>query len=155
MCIVGVKLPRVLSRRAGWSRGRSSPHRAIMGAQPAWSPGAPRQHPLEFDTNNTHTIKFDPLNKLCIHTVIRNVSTLWSGTPTEFGLKVPIPPPNSTQHTHTHTHINTQTFASPLAVFPGSHRKLSWGGWGGECVLLSVDDYVVTSCITCRNWSSE
>ena len=36
MCIVGVKLPRVLSRPAA------------------------RQHPREFDTNNTHTIMFDP-----------------------------------------------------------------------------------------------
>ena len=27
------------------------------------SPGAARQHPREFDTNNTHTIMFDPLNK--------------------------------------------------------------------------------------------
>ena len=39
VCIVGVKLPRVLSRRGA------------------------RQHPREFDTNNTHTIMFDPLNK--------------------------------------------------------------------------------------------
>ena len=38
VCIVGVKLPRVLSRRGA------------------------RQHPREFDTNNTHTIMFDPLN---------------------------------------------------------------------------------------------
>ena len=40
VCIVGVKLPRVLSRRAG----------------------AARQHPREFDTNNTYTIMFDPLS---------------------------------------------------------------------------------------------
>ena len=31
---------------------------------PLWSPGAARQHPREFDTNNTHTIMFDPLNTL-------------------------------------------------------------------------------------------
>ena len=36
VCIVGVKLPRVLSR---------------LGAAPSWSPGAARQHPREFDTN--------------------------------------------------------------------------------------------------------
>ena len=29
-------------------------------AAPSWSPGAARQHPREFDTNNTHTIMFDP-----------------------------------------------------------------------------------------------
>ena len=44
-----VKLPRVLSRRGGRSRGRS----------PSDRPAA-RQHPREFDTNNTHTIMFDP-----------------------------------------------------------------------------------------------
>ena len=27
---------------------------------PSWSPGTARQHPREFDTNNTHTIMFDP-----------------------------------------------------------------------------------------------
>ena len=31
---------------------------------PSWSPGAARQHPREFDTNNTHTIMFDPLINL-------------------------------------------------------------------------------------------
>ena len=36
VCIIGVKLPRMLSRPAA------------------------RQHPTEFDTNNTHTIMFDP-----------------------------------------------------------------------------------------------
>ena len=49
MCIVGVKLPRVLSRRAGRSRERNPSHRP-----------AARQTPREFDTNNTHTIMFDP-----------------------------------------------------------------------------------------------
>ena len=49
VCIVGVKLPQVLSRR-----------RAITRAAPSWSPGTARQHPREFDTNNTHTIMFDP-----------------------------------------------------------------------------------------------
>ena len=49
MCIVGVKLPRVLSHHAGRSRGRS----------PIDRPAA-RQHLREFDTNNTHTIMFDP-----------------------------------------------------------------------------------------------
>ena len=34
-------------------------------AAPSWSPGAARQHPREFDTNNTHTIMFDPLNSRC------------------------------------------------------------------------------------------
>ena len=52
--IVGVKLPRVLSRR-----------RAITRAAPSWLPGAARQHPLEFDTDNTHTIMFDPLYIAC------------------------------------------------------------------------------------------
>ena len=51
VCIVGVKLPRVLSRR-----------RAITRAVPLWLPGTARQHPREFDTNNTHTIMFDPLS---------------------------------------------------------------------------------------------
>ena len=49
MCIVGVKLPRVLSRRG-----------AITRAAPSWSLAATRQHPREFDTNITHTIMFDP-----------------------------------------------------------------------------------------------
>ena len=31
-----------------------------MRAAPSWSPGAARQHPREFDSNNTHTIMFDP-----------------------------------------------------------------------------------------------
>ena len=44
VCIVAVKLPRVLFRRAGRSRRRS----------PCDRPTA-RQHPREFDTNNTHT----------------------------------------------------------------------------------------------------
>ena len=52
VCIVGVKLPRVLSRRG-----------AITRAAPSWSPGTARQHPREFDTNNTHTIMLDPLKK--------------------------------------------------------------------------------------------
>ena len=34
-------------------------------AAPSWSPGAARQHPREFDTNNTHTIMFDPLINIC------------------------------------------------------------------------------------------
>ena len=47
VCIVGVKLLRV----------------------PSWSPGAARQHPQEFDTNNTHTIMFEPLNNMCACTI--------------------------------------------------------------------------------------
>ena len=43
VCIVGVNLPRVLFRRG-----------AITVGAPSWSPGAARQHPREFDTNNTH-----------------------------------------------------------------------------------------------------
>ena len=43
VCIVGVKLPKVLSCRTRRSRGPS-----------------PRQHLRQFDTNNTHTIMFDP-----------------------------------------------------------------------------------------------
>ena len=46
---VGVKLPRLLSRRGVGLRPRDRP--------------APRQHPREFDTNNAHTIMFDPLSK--------------------------------------------------------------------------------------------
>ena len=34
----------------------------IVGVILPWSPGAARQHPREFDTNNTHTIMTDPLN---------------------------------------------------------------------------------------------
>ena len=43
-------------------------HHVIIGIKhdcvciaPSRSPGAARQHPREFDTNNTHTIMFDPL----------------------------------------------------------------------------------------------
>ena len=39
-----------------------SRRRAITRAATSWSPGAARQHPREFDTNNTHTTMFDPLN---------------------------------------------------------------------------------------------
>ena len=53
VCVVGVKLPRVFSPRG-----------AITRVAPSWSPGAARQHPQEFDTNNTHTIMFDPLNNM-------------------------------------------------------------------------------------------
>ena len=35
----------------------------VLLAAPSWSPGTPKQHPRElFDTNNTRTIMFDPLN---------------------------------------------------------------------------------------------
>ena len=30
-------------------------------AAPSWLPGVARQHPQEFETNNTHTFMFDPL----------------------------------------------------------------------------------------------
>ena len=36
----------------------------IFKAAPSWSPGAARQHPWGFDTNNTHTIMFDPVTKI-------------------------------------------------------------------------------------------
>ena len=62
MCIVGVKLPRVLSRRAGRSRGRS----------PSDRPAA-RQHPREFDTNNTHTIMFDHDYSMITHLYCQNI----------------------------------------------------------------------------------
>ena len=32
----------------------------VYWAAPSWSPGAVRQHPREFDTNNTHIIMFGP-----------------------------------------------------------------------------------------------
>ena len=48
VCIVGVKLPRVLSHDG-----------EITQSTPCdWG------NPQEFDTNNTHTIVFDPLNKI-------------------------------------------------------------------------------------------
>ena len=50
-----VKLCQVLSRR-----------KVITWAVPLWLPGAVRQHPREFDTNNTHTIMFDPLNNFAV-----------------------------------------------------------------------------------------
>ena len=38
-------------------------HDCVCRAAPSWSLGAARQLPREFDTNNTHTIMFDPLTK--------------------------------------------------------------------------------------------
>ena len=46
-------------RDRGWRRTWLCVYRAA----PSWSPGAARQHPREFDTNNTHTIMFDPLTQ--------------------------------------------------------------------------------------------
>ena len=46
-------------------------------AAPSWSPGTARQHPREFDTNNTHTIMFDPLSNTISH---------WLGTNLESAL---------------------------------------------------------------------
>ena len=55
VCIVGVKLPRVLFRRGA------------------------RQHPLEFDTNNTHTTMFDPLNRSPDNNILLiSSSTVWA-----------------------------------------------------------------------------
>ena len=52
VCVLLVSNSLMLSRRG-----------AITRAAPSWSPGAARQHPREFDNNNTHTVMFDPLNE--------------------------------------------------------------------------------------------
>ena len=59
--IVCVLLLRELLPRDRPVRRHNTLGRLTPTAAPSWSPGTTRQHPREFDTNNTHTIIFDPL----------------------------------------------------------------------------------------------
>ena len=97
VCIVGVKLPRVLSRRGA------------------------RQHPREFDTNNTHTIMFDPLNEYQSFIFVTRVTRLIHNAGKYLLISIYPLPTHPTHPTHNFTHKN----GGNLDTLPGWPKKIA------------------------------